>query len=68
MTDNVDPSPASNKSSLAHRLGQWLLDDEKKEADLGRLMKYNILISFLTFSVVAGDAGLAARLLTLLTF
>lgn len=56
---------ASNKSSLAHRLGQWLLDDEKKEADLARLMRYNIVMSFLTFSVVAGEAGLAFRFLNL---
>ncbi len=68
MTASTDEHQPGPKSTLAHRLGQWLLDDEQKEADLGRLMKYNILISFLTFSVVAGDAGLAARLLTLIPF
>jgi len=52
------------RAKLAHRLGQWLLDDEQKEADLGRLMKYNIVISFLTFAMVAGDAGVVARALT----
>jgi len=52
------------RAKLAHRLGQWLLDDEQKEADLGRLMKYNIVISFLTFAMVAGDAGVVARVLT----
>ena len=68
MTASTDEKLVIQKSTLAHKLGQWLLDDEQKEADLGRLMKYNILISFLTFSVVAGDAGLAARLLTFIPF
>ncbi len=68
MTASTEENHSGPKSTLAHRLGQWLLDDEKKEADLGRLMKYNILISFLTFSVVAGDADLAARLLTFIPF
>lgn len=64
MSDLEHPETDSRKLPLSHRIGQWLLDDEKKDADLAKLMKYNIVISFLTFGVVAGDADLAARLLT----
>lgn len=60
----TSPEDQVSRPKLAHRLGQWLLDDEKQEADLARLMRYNIVLSFLTFTMVAGDAGVVARVLT----
>lgn len=43
------------KRSLSQRLGDWLARDrEEKDADLAKLMRANILISFLTFMSVVG--------------
>lgn len=66
MTASNDSEP--QRQRLAHRLGQWLLDDERKEADLGRLMKYNIVISFLTLALVAGDATVVSDMISLMPF
>ena len=50
----------SDRKSLGHRLGEWLMKDrDEQDADLARLMRYNILISFLTFCVVARPNTLA---------
>ncbi len=41
--------------SFVQRLGDWLARDrEEKDADLAKLMRANILISFLTFMSVVG--------------
>lgn len=44
-----------SKRSFVQRLGDWLARDrEEKDEDLAKLMRFNILISFLTFMSVAG--------------
>lgn len=44
-----------SKRTFVQRLGDWLARDrEEKDADLAKLMRFNILISFLTFMSVAG--------------
>lgn len=41
--------------TLVQRLGDWLArDKEEKDQDLAKLMRANILISFLTFMSVVG--------------
>jgi hypothetical protein len=42
--------------TLAQKLGDWLARDrEEKDVDLAKLMRANILISFLSLMLVAGD-------------
>ena len=44
-----------SKRTFVQRFGDWLARDrEEKDADLAKLMRFNILISFLTFMSVAG--------------
>lgn len=44
-----------SKRSIVQRLGDWLARDrEEKDADLAKLMRVNIVISFLTFMSVLG--------------
>lgn len=45
-----------NSRTIVQRLGDWLARDrEEKEADIARLMRANIMLSFLTFMLVAGE-------------
>jgi hypothetical protein len=46
----------AGKRTLAQKLGDWLARDrEEKDVDLAKLMRANILISFLSLMLVAGD-------------
>jgi uncharacterized protein (DUF2164 family) len=46
------------KRTMVQRLGDWLARDvAEKEADLAKLMKANIVISFLTLCSVVGVEG-----------
>lgn len=56
---NSQPQEISRRS-LSQRLGEWLLKDrEAQDADLARLMRYNILLSFLCLVSVAGNETLS---------
>jgi hypothetical protein len=55
----TDEQPSTSKTTLTQKVGHWLLKDrEAKEEDLARLMKYNILLSFLCLVSVAGAESL----------
>lgn len=46
----------SGNRTLAQKLGDWLARDrEEKDVDLAKLMRANIMISFLSLMLVAGD-------------
>jgi hypothetical protein len=52
--DSDGASPGNR--TLAQKLGDWLARDrEEKDVDLAKLMRANILISFLSLMLVAGD-------------
>ena len=53
----MDEKVATTDSrTMVQRLGDWLARDrEEKEADIARLMRANIMLSFLTFMLVAGE-------------
>jgi hypothetical protein len=59
--DQAQLSPDSGQDlagsrTLVQKLGDWLArDKEEKEADIARLMRANIMLSFLTFMLVAGE-------------
>lgn len=54
MEKEVADSEVSSRS-FVQRFGDWLARDrEEKDADLAKLMRANILISFLTFMSVVG--------------
>lgn len=56
MTSDDEQTAAANSRSMVQRLGDWLARDrEEKEADIARLMRANIMLSFLTFMLVAGE-------------
>lgn len=53
---HVEKNEVSNSRTLTQRLGDWLSRDrEEKEADIAKLMRANIMLSFLTFMLVAGE-------------
>jgi len=62
MSDELSPgdeSQAVRPRTFAQRIGEWLLKDrEAQDADLAKLMRYNILISFLCLMSVAGEQTL----------
>lgn len=52
----MDEKEVQNSRTLTQRLGDWLSRDrEEKEADIAKLMRANIMLSFLTFMLVAGE-------------
>ena len=54
------------KRTMVQRVGDWLARDrDEKEADLAKLMKANIVLSFLTFSAVVGPEGARSALMML---
>jgi len=47
---------STGKRTLAQKLGDWLARErEEKDVDLVKLMRANIIISFLSLVLVAGD-------------
>lgn len=53
--ENAAADSEVSSRSFVQRFGDWLARDrEEKDADLAKLMRFNILISFLTFMSVAG--------------
>jgi hypothetical protein len=55
FSPNSGQDLAGNRT-LVQKLGDWLArDKEEKEADIARLMRANIMLSFLTFMLVAGE-------------
>jgi hypothetical protein len=51
-----DIDAAVGNRTLAQKLGDWLARDrEEKDVDLAKLMRANIMISFLSLMLVAGD-------------
>lgn len=55
LDENAAADFEKSSRSFVQRFGDWLARDrEEKDADLAKLMRFNILISFLTFMSVAG--------------